>query len=239
MAKLFLVKHKYEADKKVYFVDYAYEAEEKVFLVKYAYEADYKAFEVKYAYDADIKVFRVKYAYEADAFKRSSRTPKSSGFFSSSSSSSSSSSEDTSSTSSSFSSSDLDEKRRNITRKQIEIDRMINDIEPTEPAKKPGCLVQIITWIILFAIVYGALNYFGFIGEDDQKSNDSNSGKIINTEGLNLRKSAGTNGEILKFLKQNDSIWQINDSSAVIGGNTWIFVTDKTDTGWVNQQFIK
>jgi hypothetical protein len=38
---------------------------------------------------------------------------------------------------------------------------------------------------------------------------------------------------------QNDSIWQIKDSSEVIGGNTWIFVTDKTDTGWVNQQFIK
>ena len=237
MAKVFLVKHKYEADKKVYFVDYAYEADEKVFLVKYAYEADYKAFEVKYAYEADIKVFRVKYAYEADAFKRSSRTPKSGGFFSSSSSSSSS--EDTSSTSSSFSSSDLDEKRRQITRKQIEIDRMVNDIEPTETSKKPGCLVQIITWIILFAIVYGALNYFGFIGEDGQKSAASSTGKIINTEGLNLRRSAGTNGEIIKLMIQNDSIWQINDSSQIIGSNTWVLVTDKIDTGWVNEKFIQ
>lgn len=239
MAKVFLVKHKYEADKKVYFVDYAYEADEKVFLVKYAYEADYKAFEVKYAYEADLKVFRVKYAYEADAFKRSSRTPKSSGLFGSSSSSSSSSSEDTSSTSSSFSSSDLDEKRRNITRKQIEIDRMINDIEPTEPAKKPGCLVQIITWIILFAIVYGALNYFGFIGEDDKTTDESITGKIINTEGLNLRRSAGTDGEIIKLMIQNDSIWQINDSSQIIGSNTWVLVTDKIDTGWVNEKFIQ
>jgi hypothetical protein len=54
-----------------------------------------------------------------------------------------------------------------------------------------------------------------------------------------LRRSAGTDGEIIKLMIQNDSIWQINDSSEVIGGNTWIFVTDKTDTGWVNQQFIK
>jgi hypothetical protein len=236
MAKLFLVKHKYEADKKVYFVDYAYEADEKVFLVKYAYEADYKAFEVKYAYEADIKVFRVKYAYEADAFKRSSRTPKSGGFFSSSSSSSSSSSEDTSSTSSSFSSSDLDEKRRNITRKQIEIDRMINELEPAP--KKPGCLVQILIWLILFAIVYGALNYFGFIGEDDKTTDESITGKIINTEGLNLRSSAGTDGEIIKLMIQNDSIWQINDSSQVIGENTWVYVTDKIDTGWVNETYL-
>jgi hypothetical protein len=100
-------------------------------------------------------------------------------------------------------------------------------------------LVQILTWLILFAIVYGALNYFGFIGDDAQKSNDSNSGKIINTEGLNLRSSAGTDGEIIKLMIQNDSIWQINDSSQIIGSNTWVLVTDKIDTGWVNEKFIQ
>ncbi|MEY3591795.1 MAG: hypothetical protein RLZZ38_763 [Bacteroidota bacterium] len=236
MPKIFLVNNQYQADKKVYFVDNQYAADEKVFIVSNVYQADYKAFEVTNPYQADIKVFRVQNQYQADAFKASSRTPKSSGLFGSSSSSSSS--EDTSSTSSSFSSSDLDEKRRNITRKQIEIDRMINDIEPTEPTKKPGCLVQILTWLILFAIVYGALNYFGFIGDDAQKSNDSNSGKIINTEGLNLRSSAGTDGEIIKLMIQNDSIWQINDSSQVIGENTWVYVTDKIDTGWVNETYL-
>jgi hypothetical protein len=239
MPKIHLVKYKYEADVKVYFVDYPYEADEKVFVVKYAYEADYKAFEVKYAYEADTKVYRVKYAYEADAFKRSSRTPKSSGIFGSSSSSSSSSSDDTPSSSSSFSSSDLEEKRSKITRKQVEIDRMINEIEPTQPTKKPGCLVQIITWIILFAIIYGVLNYFGFIGEDDQKSDGSSTGKIVNTKGLNLRTEPGTTGEIIKLMIQNDSIWQLNDSSQNLGSQTWVYVTDKVDTGWVNKKYLK
>ena len=230
MAKIKLVEYSFEADKKVFFVDYSYEADEKVFIVDYDFEADYKAYKVEYAFEADIKVFRVEYAFEADEFSEDSVEDDFSDSYSSSY---------TSNSSTHFSESSLNEKRRQITRKQRELDRMINDNEPTEPAKKPGCVVQIITWIILFGIIYGTLHYFGFIGDDDQKSAASSTGKIINTEGLNLRKSAGTNGEILKFLKQNDSIWQIKDSSVVIGGNTWIFVTDKTDTGWVNQQFIK
>lgn len=228
MAKIKLVEYSFEADKKVFFVDYSYEADEKVFIVDYDFEADYKAYKVEYAFEADLKVFRVEYAFEADEFSEDSDEEDSTESYSSGY---------TSNSSTHFSESNLNEKRRQITRKQIEIDRMINELKPAP--KKPGCLVQILIWLILFAIIYGALNYFGFVGEDDQKSAASSTGKIINTEGLNLRKSAGTNGGILKFLKQNDSIWQINDSSAVIGGNTWIFVTDKTDTGWVNQQFIK
>jgi|GEM_PF-761498 hypothetical protein len=231
MAKIKLVEYSFEADKKVFFVDYSYEADEKVFIVDYDFEADYKAYKVEYAFEADLKVFRVEYAFEADEFSEDSDDKDDEDF------SESYSSSYTSNSSSNFSESSLNKKRRNITRKQIEIDRMINELEPAP--KKPGCLVQILIWLILFAIVYGALNYFGFIGEDDKTTDESITGKIINTEGLNLRRSAGTDGEIIKLMIQNDSIWQINDSSEVIGGNTWIFVTDKTDTGWVNQQFIK
>lgn len=215
----------YEADKKVYFVDYAYEADEKVFIVKYAYEADYKAFEVKYAYEAEIKVFRVKYAYEADAFKRSSRTPKStgiSGTSSRSSSSSYSSSDDTTTTSTSFSSSSS------------------YDSDYSSGSENSGCGKKAFIWIFVIILIGWGLQKLGILDQAMSSISDNESnGKVINTEGLNLRSSAGTNGGILKFLKQNDSIWQINDSSAVIGGNTWIFVTDKKDTGWVNQQFIK
>ena len=95
-----------------------------------------------------------------------------------------------------------------------------------------GCLSS----LILIGLFVGGIVYFlDYVGWIELDSNDH----IVNTKGLNLRKVAGTEGEIIKLLKQNDSIWQINDSSTVIGGNTWIFVTDKTDTGWVNQQFIK
>lgn len=229
MPKIKLVEYSFEADKKVFFVDYAYEADEKVFIVDYAFEADYKAYKVEYAFEADLKVFVVEYAFEADEYVEDSDDD-----YSQDDSSSYSSLSGTN-----FSASSLDEKRREISRKQIEIDRMINQLDRAEPAKKPGCFIQILSWLTFFALVYGALNYFGFFDEESKVETPRLSGKIINTEGLNLRKSAGTDGEIIKLMIQNDSIWQINDSSQVIGGNTWIYVMDKLDTGWVNQQFIK
>ena len=174
MAKIKLVEYSFEADKKVFFVDYSYEADEKVFIVDYDFEADYKAYKVEYAFEADLKVFRVEYAFEADEFSEDSDDKDDEDF------SESYSSSYTSNSSSNFSESSLNKKRRNITRKQIEIDRMINELEPAP--KKPGCLVQILIWLILFAIVYGALNYFGFIGEDDKTTDESITGKIINTE---------------------------------------------------------
>jgi hypothetical protein len=89
--------------------------------------------------------------------------------------------------------------------------------------------------ILIGLFVVGIIYFLDYVGWIKLDSNDH----IVNTKGLNLRKVAGTEGEIIKLLKQNDSIWQINDSSEVIGGNTWIFVTDKIDTGWVNDKFIK
>ena len=222
MAKVFLVKYKYEADKKVYFVDYAYEADEKIFLVNYAYEADYKAYEVQYSYEADIKVFRVKSAYEADAFKRSSRTPKSSGIFSSSSRSSSYSSNDDNSSSSSFSSSSS------------------YDSDYSSGSENGGCGKKAFIWFVMIILIGWGLQKLGILDQAISSISDNESkGKVINTDGLNLRSSAGTEGEIIKLLIQNDSIWPVNDSSQVIGNNTWVYVTDKIDTGWVNQQFIK
>lgn len=217
MPKIHLVKYKYEADKKVYFVDYPYDADEKVFIVKYAYEADYKAFEVKYAYEADTKVYRVKYAYEADEFKRSSRTPKSTGFFSSSGSSSS----DNSFTPSDFSSGSSYDSSSTTS---------------GNPSSGGGCFSKIFSWLVVIALIGGALKYFSFLGEDNS---EGNSGFMINTKGLNLRTSPGTKSQIIKLMIVNDSIWQLNDSSQKIGSQTWVYVTDKIDTGWVNDKYIK
>ena len=219
MPKILLVKYKYEADKKVYFVDYPYEADEKVFIVKYAYEADYKAFEVKYAYEADTKVYRVKYAYEADEVKRSSRIPKSTGFPGSSSSSSS----DNSSSTADFSSGSSYDTSSSTSN------------ESSSGGCGGGCFSKLISWLFVLAIIGGALKYLGIIGTN---SNEGSTGKIINTKGLNLRSEPGTSGEIIKLMIQNDSIWQINDSSQEISNDTWVYVTDKIDTGWVNETYL-
>jgi hypothetical protein len=229
MSKIHLVKYNYEADKKVYFVDQHYEADEKVFIVKYAYEADYKAFEVKHAYEADIKVYRVKEAYEADEFKRSSKIPKSSSFYSSSVSSSTSNS-------SSLSDSPSSNSPSSNYSSPTSSDSSTSSSDSSSGCGS-GCISKIITWFVILAIIGGVLKYFGFI--DDTDSPKSEVGLIINTKALNLRTSPGTDGEIIKLMNQNDSIWQLNDSIQNSGNQTWVYVTDKKDTGWVNKTYLK
>ena len=229
MSKILLVKYQHEADKKVYFVDYTHEADEKVFIVKHAFEADYKAFEVKYAFEADIKVFRVKLAFEADDFKRSSKIPKSSSFYSSSGSSSTSNSSSLSDSPSSNSPSSTDSSPTSSDSSTSSSD--------SSSGCGSGCISKIITWFVILAIIGGVLKYFGFI--DDTDSPKSELGLIINTKALNLRTSPGTDGKIIKLMNQNDSIWQLNDSIQNSGNQTWVYVTDKKDTGWVNKTYLK
>ena len=229
MSKILLVKYQHEADKKVYFVDQHYEADEKVFIVKYAYDADYKAFEVKHAYEADIKVYRVKEAYEADEFKRSSKIPKSSNLFSSSKSSSPSSSSSLSDSPSSNSPSSNYSSPTSSDSSSSSSD--------SSPGCGSGCISKIITWFVILAIIGGVLKYLGFI--DDTDSSKSELGLIINTKALNLRTTPGTDGEIIKLMNQNDSIWQLNDSIQNSGNQSWVYVTDKKDTGWVNKTYLK
>ena len=229
MSKILLVKYQHEADKKVYFVDYTHEADEKVFIVKHAFEADYKAFEVKYAFEADIKVFRVKLAFEADDFKRSSKIPKSSSFYSSSGSSSISNS-------SSLSDSPSSNSPSSNYSSPTSSDSSTSSSDSSSGCRS-GCISKIITWFVILAIIGGVLKYFGFI--DDTDSPKSELGLIINTKALNLRTSPGTDGKIIKLMNQNDSIWQLNDSIQNSGNQTWVYVTDKKDTGWVNKTYLK
>ena len=234
MSKILLVKYQHEADKKVYFVDYTHEADEKVFIVKHAFEADYKAFEVKYAFEADIKVFRVKLAFEADDFKRSSKIPKSSSFYSSSGSSS------TSNSSSSPDYPSTDSPSSNSPSSNYSSPTSSDSSTSSSDSSSgcgSGCISKIITWFVILAIIGGVLKYFGFI--DDTDSPKSEVGLIINTKALNLRTSPGTDGEIIKLMNQNDSIWQLNDSIQNSGNQTWVYVTDKKDTGWVNKTYLK
>ena len=228
MSKILLVKYQHEADKKVYFVDYTHEADEKVFIVKHAFEADYKAFEVKYAFEADIKVFRVKLAFEADDFKRSSKIPKSSSFYSSSVSSSISNS-------SSLSDSPSSNSPSSNYSSPTSSDSSTSSSDSSSGCGS-GCISKIITWFVILAIIGGVLKYFGFIDTDSPKSE---LGLIINTKALNLRTSPGTDGKIIKLMNQNDSIWQLNDSIQNSGNQSWVYVTDKKDTGWVNKTYLK
>jgi hypothetical protein len=95
-----------------------------------------------------------------------------------------------------------------------------------------GCLSS----LLLIGLFVGGLAYFlDYLGWIELDSDEH----IVNTKGLNIRKSAGTDSEVVKLKNQNDTLWQINDSSQEIGNNTWIYVTDKIDTGWVNETYLK
>ena len=227
MAKIFLVKESYLADKKVYFVKEDFLADEKVYVVKDSFLADYKAFEVKDSFLADIKVFRMKDSFLADS--NSSRFSHSTYSDSIHMSSASRNSSDR-----------LDELRNKIDRQSREIDRMMSQKSSSanNSESNSGCFRKIIVGLIFFVGLGGALKYFGLVEDEDKTSNEL-TGYEINTQGLNLRASPGTTGEIIKLMNQNDSIWQLNDSSQDIGSDTWIYVTDKVDTGWVNEIFTK
>lgn len=94
-----------------------------------------------------------------------------------------------------------------------------------------GCLSS----LILIGLFIGGIVYFlDYLGWIELDSNEH----IVNTKGLNIRKAAGPEGEVIKLMKQNDTLWQINDSSQEINNDTWVYVTDKIDTGWVNETFI-
>ena len=215
MSKIFLVKDSFLADKKVYFVKEDYLADEKVLIVKDLFLADYKAFEVDYSYLADVKVYDVKYSalYPSDLSGGGSH----SGF---------KSEEDR-----------IIFLRNKIDRQSREIDAIMEN-----STAKIGCwgknLIRLIFFAMLGLIFTLIFKFFG-IGEDDPIQTNYPKGYMINTKGLNLRATPGTSGEIIKLMNQNDSIWQLNDSSQDIGSDTWIYVTDKVDTGWVNEIFTK
>jgi hypothetical protein len=94
-----------------------------------------------------------------------------------------------------------------------------------------GCFSSLIVLGLFIGGITYFLDYLGWIELDSKEH-------IVNTKGLNLRTSPGTSGEIIKLMNQNDSIWQLQDSSQDIGNDTWVYVTDKIDTGWVNETYL-
>ena len=94
-----------------------------------------------------------------------------------------------------------------------------------------GCFSSLIVLGLFIGGITYFLDYLGWIELDSKEH-------IVNTKGLNLRKAAGTEGEVIKLMKQNDTLWQINDSSQEIKNDNWVYVTDKIDTGWVNETFL-
>ncbi len=202
---------------KIFLVKDSFLADKKVYFVKEDYLADEKVYVVKDSFLADYKAFEVKDSFLADIkvfrvkdsfLADSSPRGQSNSIFSNNKRSSSSSYSSTSS----------------------------YDSDYSDSSSNSGCGKKAFYWFVIIILIGWGLKQLGIL-EDVGSSLEDSSGKIINTKGLNLRVTPGTSGEIIKLMNQNDSIWQLNDSSQDIGSDTWIYVTDKIDTGWVNELF--
>jgi|LauGreDrversion4_2_1035121.scaffolds.fasta_scaffold654339_2 hypothetical protein len=60
----------------------------------------------------------------------------------------------------------------------------------------------------------------------------------VGTKKLNLRKLANPNSEVIKELQEKDSLFAIENKSKSYKNETWVYVTDKIDTGWVNETYL-
>ncbi len=101
-----------------------------------------------------------------------------------------------------------------------------------EKEKAGGCGAII---VFLFLIIWGVGSCMEKIGLIEPTINSYS----VGTKKLNLRKLANPNSEVIKELFENDSLYAIDNKSKTYNSETWVYVTDKVDTGWVNETYLK
>jgi len=101
-----------------------------------------------------------------------------------------------------------------------------------EKEKAGGCGAII---VFRFLIIWGVGSCMEKIGLIEPTINSYS----VGTKKLNLRKLANPNSEVIKELFENDSLYAIDNKSKTYNSETWVYVTDKVDTGWVNETYLK
>lgn len=104
--------------------------------------------------------------------------------------------------------------------------------------KAGGCGLLI---FLLFLVIWGVGSCVEKVGDImadigiiDRKINTYS----VGTKKLNMRKLANPNSDVVKELLENDSVWSIENKSKTYQNDTWVYVTDKIDTGWVNETYL-
>jgi hypothetical protein len=100
-----------------------------------------------------------------------------------------------------------------------------------EKEKAGGCGVIL---VLIFLIVWGVGSCMEKIGLIEPTINSYS----VGTKKLNLRKLANPNSEVIKELMENDSLYAIDNKNKTYNSETWVYVTDKIDTGWVNDKYL-
>ena len=205
---------------KVFIVDAEWKADSKIFIVDAEWKSDSKEYVVSAEWKSDEKVYVVDAEWKADRkvflvdaeWKADKKAPISKKSFSSRSIS--------------------DEDNSNSALNRIKH----NNLTAKENSSS-GCTGTIIKWVLTFAIIGGVLNYFDLTDKIFGGDTTVNTYKVA-TDSLNLRSEPNPNSKVLSIIPRDSILNGINDSSQVIGTNKWIYVTNKIDSGWVNEKYI-
>ena len=229
MGKIYIVDAEWKADQKVFIVDAEWKADSKEFVVDAEWKSNEKVFIVNAEWKADRKIFLVDAEWKAKKGSGSSSSlgsyfstastasnstdtpPKTNTNAGSGYSSSSNFSSDSSSSESSYSSSS---------------------------ESSSGCGGTLLKWFITLLIIGGVLKYFGLTDQLLGGQSGSTEYRVV-ADSLNLRSEPDPNSRVVSIIPRDSILQGLNDSSKVIGSNTWIFVSNKMDSGWVNEKYVE
>lgn len=100
-----------------------------------------------------------------------------------------------------------------------------------EKEKAGGCAASIGALVLIGALVNTCMEEIGLIEPTINTY-------TVGCKKLNLRELANPNSNIIKELILNDSLWAIDNKSKSYNNQTWVYVTDKIDTGWVSEKYL-
>ncbi len=211
MGKIFVVNAEWKADEKVYIVDAEWKADSKEFVVNAEWKADEKVFIVDAEWKADRKVFLVDAEWKAKnkSSFSGSATASSSAYFASSNTDSGASSKMSSS-----------------------------NYQSTSTSSSSSCFGNLIKWIVFIIIIGVGLNYFGITDNLLSDSSEPVEFRVI-ADSLNMRAEPNTNSQVVTIIPRDSIVRQLNDSVHEVGNDTWIYVSNSIDSGWVNKQFVE
>ena len=221
MGKIYIVDAEWKADQKVFIVDAEWKADSKEFVVDAEWKSNEKVFIVNAEWKADRKIFLVDAEWKAK---------KSSGSGSSSSSSFSSASVGSSVTSTST-------KTENVASSgNSSSSNFSTDSSNSESSS--GCGGTLLKWFITLLIIGGVLKYFGFTDQLLGGQSESTEYRVV-ADSLNLRSEPDPNSRVVSIIPRDSILHGLNDSSQQIGTNTWLYVANKMDSGWVNEKYVE
>ena len=222
MGKIFIVNAEWKADSKVYIVDAEWKADSKEFVVDAEWKSNEKVFIVDAEWKADRKIFLADAEWKAKNGARSG-----SGHSSASSASAKGNSK----------SSRTDYIKTLLSRSAAFEASNSNSSNASSSSNSSGCGGTLLKWFIVLAIIGGVLKYFGLT---DQILNDTTPTeyKVI-ADSLNLRSAPDPNSTVVSIIPRDSILLQLKDSSQEIGANTWVYVTNKMDSGWVNEKYVE